>query len=203
MDKHIVAVLLALLLPAGLSAQRSLYQDYKAGRIGDVVTIILQEDIRGATSTDASNISNRSGVAGAQVQGNMTPFLPSFGANSRFNYQGDDKMQAQQSQLLRGTISARVEDVTPSGDLLLFGERSMEINGELHKMSVRGYIRANDVDAFNSVPSFRIANAEIVYSKKGGLKQASKRPFFGRTVVWLVLVTGLGSAAAIGVFRNA
>lgn len=202
MDKYIITAVLFFAFSTQATGQRSLYQDYKAGRIGDVVTINLAEDIRGATSTDAMNSSNRNGVAGAQVQGNITPFLPSFGANSRFNYQGDDRIQAQQSQLLRGTISARIEDITPSGDLLLFGERSMEINGELHKLSVRGYIRPNDVNAFNAVPSFRIANAEIVYSKKGGLKQASKRPFFARTVTWIVMVAGLGTAAVLGVYRN-
>lgn len=192
-------LILLLFVQAGaLNAQRSLYRDYKASRIGDVVTIQLVEDIRGEASTDASNSSNRSG--GAQVQGNLTPILPSFGANSRINYQGDDRLNAAQSQLLRGTISARIQDITPSGDLLLTGERSMEINGELHKMSIRGYIRPNDVDAFNSVASYRIANAEIVYAKKGGLKQAAKKPFFGRTLVWVLLTAGLAISAAIGVF---
>lgn len=194
--------MLVLFCWSPLLGQRSLYQDYKAGRIGDVVTIQLLEDIRGATSTDAQNASNRGGGASGQIQGNVTPFLPSFGANASVSYQGDDRNQAAQSQLLRGTISARIEDITPSGDLLLHGERSMEINGELHKMSIRGYIRPNDVDALNSVASYRIANAEIVYSKKGGIKQAAKKPYFARTVAWVVLGVGLGVASVVGVFRN-
>lgn len=191
--------ILFLLIPCSFYGQRSLYQDYKAGRIGDVVTIVLEENIRGATSTDASNNSGRAGSAQGSVTGNITPFLPVFGADASVNYQSNDRNAAAQSQLLRGTVSARIEDVLPNGDLLLFGERTMEINGEHHYMSVKGFIRPNDVDAFNSVASYRIANAEITYLKKDDLKKARRRPGLLKTAAWVVLGIGLGVAAVVGV----
>lgn len=204
MDKNPAIALLLLLFvlaPAtSLFGQRSLYQDYKAQRIGDVVTIRLQENISGATQTDNTNRSGRAGQASGSVSGNMTPFLPLFGAGASVDYQADDRNRAAQSQLLQGTISARIEDILPNGDLLVFGERSMEINGEHHKLSIRGFIRPNDVDVFNSVPSFRVANAEIVYLKEGGAAKAARKPGLGKSIAWVFLGIGLGVSAALGVF---
>ena len=199
MKQILFTVLLMSISVAGFG-QRSLYQDYKAQRIGDVVTIKLEETITGSSSTDNSNRTGRAGEMGGGISGNVSPFLPMFGANSALNYQANDRNSAAQSQLLRGTISARIEEVLPNGDLMLYGERTMEINGEKHHFSVKGFIRPNDVDVFNNVSSQKIANAEINYNKENSLAQASKKTGFGKTVLWIVMGVGLTASAALGVF---
>jgi flagellar L-ring protein precursor FlgH len=186
-----------LILPAQVTAQQSLYEDYKARRIGDVITIVLQENISGSSNTDYSNKSSTAGEAQGGVSGNLTPFLPLFGANASVDYQTDDRNKSAQSQLLRGTLSARVEQVTPSGDLLIVGSRSTHINGEFHSIEVKGYVRPGDINADNQVPSFRIANAEIVYEKEGGLKQERKRPGFWKRAAWVVVGLGLTTAIVL------
>jgi flagellar L-ring protein precursor FlgH len=188
---------LLLMMPKTSLAQRSLYEDYKAKRIGDVITIVLQENISGSSNTDYRNQSSTAGEAKGGVSGNLTPFLPLFGANASVDYQTDDKNKSAQSQLLRGTLSARIEQVTPSGDLLVVGSRSTQINGEFHRIEVKGYVRPGDINADNQVPSYRIANAEIVYQKEGGIKQETQRPGFWKRVVWGVLGLGLGTAIVL------
>lgn len=178
-------------------AQRSLYEDVKANRIGDVITVVLAENISGSTSTDASNRSGTAGQASAAVSGNLSSFLPLFGANSSVDYQNSDRATAAQSQLLRGNLSVRIEDVTPNGDLYVIGTRKMEINGELHSVNLKGFVRPNDVDNFNRVPSYRVANAEIVYLKEDGLEQQKRRPGFVRRVIWVGLGVAMGTAIAI------
>ena len=195
-------ILAALFVSAGSAFSqappRSLYSDYKANRIGDIITIVLQENIAGSSSTDASNRSGTAGEASGGITGNLTKFLPLFGANAAVSYNSDDRFDASQSQLLRGTISARIEDIMPNGDLYVIGTRTNEINGELHSLSVKGYVRSNDVDTFNSVPSFRLANSEISYMKKDNFEQAKRRPGFVRKVLWVVLGAGLAAGAYFG-----
>lgn len=198
--KYLFSIVFLMSISVASFGQRSLYQDYKAQRIGDVVTIRLEETITGSSSTDNTNRSGRAGEMGGGISGNVSPFLPMFGANSAVNYQANDRNSAAQSQLLRGTISARIEEVLPNGDLLLYGERTMEINGEKHYFSVKGFIRPNDVDVFNNVSSQKIANAEINYNKETSLAQAAKKPGFGKTVLWVLMGVGLSVSAAIGVF---
>lgn len=194
----LIVFFLMLVIPA--SAQYSLYQDYKATRIGDVITIVLQENISGSTSTEANAAGATSGSAQGGVTGNLSPFLPLFGANASVDYKSDDRNSANQRQLLRGNVSARVEDIMPNGDLYVVGSRSTEINGELHKVDVKGFVRPNDINNYNEVISYRLANAEIVYQKDDSLKQMSKQPGFWRKMMWTTLGVGLGVAAYVGFF---
>lgn len=178
-------------------AQRSLYQDYKATRIGDVVTIVLQENVSGRSETDFKNTSNTSGSAQGSITGNIPNFLPVFGANASVDYRADDRNTSQQSNLLRGTVSARVVDVTPNGDLLIKGSRKTEINGEYHSLKIKGFIRTNDIDEENRVPSFRLANAEIIYEKDQSAENMKKRPGFIKKIAFGLLAIGLGVAAIV------
>lgn len=183
-----------------VKAQFSLYQDYKARRIGDVVTIVLQENITGKSSTDSQVKNGSAASADGAITGNLTPFLPLFGANSKINYQSDDKNAARQSQLLTGTISARVEDILPNGDLYIIGSRSNEINGEHHSVEIKGFLRPNDINNYNQVSSFRIANAEITYMKNDTLAHQVKKPGFWRNMMLITLGASLATAAFLGIY---
>ena len=111
--KHLILLLLSVFIfqvQVG-SSQFSLYQDYKARKIGDLVTIVLQENITGSSSADNSNKSGVNGGATGSVTGNLAPFLPLFGANAAVDYQSNDRNAAAQSNLLRGTVSARIEEI--------------------------------------------------------------------------------------------
>jgi flagellar L-ring protein precursor FlgH len=193
-----VAVIICLLLAnTSAFAQRSLFADYKARAIGDVITIELQENINGATNRDYSNDSRSEAGASGTIGGNLAGFVPIFGADAKFQNNSSDRNRSSQTQYLRGTVSAVVESITPSGDLIISGSRSTEINGELHQLSIKGYVRSADIDVRNTVPSFRIANAEITYVQKKGPKQILRQPGFVKRVLLVTLSIGLGAAVVI------
>lgn len=179
-------LILAMLFAAGSATaqQRSLYSDIKAHRVGDVITIILTENISGSSNSDANTASNSSGSASSGVSSNFVPFKPVFGADVNVDYNSDERVSANQQQLLRGTISVRIEEVEENGDLFVSGTRSTEINGELHKMTVNGYVRPSDINDANQVLSYRIANADISYLKKGGIRETRNKLGIGRKIVW-------------------
>jgi flagellar L-ring protein precursor FlgH len=192
-------ILLCLLTALSISAhgQQSLYSDIKAHRPGDVITVILTENISGSSSTDASSQSNTSGTAESSVSGNFLPFEPVFGADASVDYNADERITANQQQLLQGTLSVRVDSVTQSGNLLVKGKRSTEINGELHRMEITGLVRPSDVTDANEVLSYRIADANITYLKKGGLRETRNKTGIGRKIIWAVVGVATGAAVIL------
>lgn len=181
MEKHTViykyiAVLVFVLGVTGSAfAQRSLYRDQKAMQKGDILTVILQENISGKTSSDAKNTSNASAGAGGSASGNFMPFQPTFGSDVKVNYDSGEQISTNQGQLLEGYMSVKITKVTPGGNLMVEGARSTEINGEKHSIKLTGMVRPKDINSRNQVLSYRLANAKINYEKEGGVKRLTKK----------------------------
>lgn len=181
-----------------LFGQHSLYRDIKANNIGDIITIILAENISGSSTSDARTASNSDGTASGAVSGNFLPFEPTFGSNVQVNYDSDERNLASQKQLLQGYMSAEIVEVTSGGNLRVQGTRRTVINGDVHEMSLNGLVRTTDVDNRNRVYSYRMANAEISYEKQEGLKNLTKkRGFFKRA-----LFTGIGAALTAAILLH-
>lgn len=180
-------LLLSLLVAANALAQNSLYRDVKAHRIGDIITVVLMENISGSSTSDSKVASNANASAEGSASGNFLPFEPTFGAGSTVNYGSDQQNLSSQRQLLEGYLSVQIVEVTSAGDLIVEGNRHTEINGELHEMSLRGTVRQNDIDGRNQVLSYRIANADISYKKDGGfMNHKKKRGAFKRIALGIV-----------------
>lgn len=178
----------------GLRAQQSLYSDIKAHNVGDVITVILMENISGSSTTDAHTKSNTDGSASASAKGNFIPFAPEFGSDATIDYTSDENITADQHQLLQGNLSVKIEKVTPNGDLIVSGSRLTEIDGETHKITLHGMIRPSDIDSENRIPSYKVADAEIVYRKKEGLRHGFHRPGTFRKMLFGVLGITIGAA---------
>jgi flagellar L-ring protein precursor FlgH len=182
-----IALIITMLFSSTAFAQKSLYTDVKAHRVGDIITVVLMENISGSSSSDSKVASNASASASASTSGNFMPFEATFGGGSSVDYDADLKNQSTQRQLLEGFLSVQIVEVSPSGDLMVEGTRYTEINGELHEMSLQGTVRQNDVDGQNQVPSYRIANARISYKKDGGfMHHKKKRGAFKRIALGVV-----------------
>lgn len=178
--------ILALFLGTENILAQSLYQDVKARRVGDVITVVLAENITGSATTDATTQSNTAGSSGASLSGNFLPFEPFFGADATVDYTADERISANQSQLLRGTISVLIEEITSSGAIKVKGKRVTEINGEQHTVSLEGFIRSIDINDLNEVMSYRIADANIMYQKKDGIAQLRRKTGFVRKALFFV-----------------
>lgn len=190
----ILTLFVLVLLTGMATAQRSLYRDVKANRVGDIITVILQENTSGSSTSDSKLASSADGAANGSVSGNFLPFEPTFGSGVNVNYDSDRKNLSSQRQLLEGFISVQIVEVTDSGDLVVKGNRMTEINGEVHEMSLSGIVRPNDVDGRNQVVSYRIANANISYQKKDGILKKKQDRGFLKKVVFTGVTLGMGAA---------
>lgn len=179
------------------SGQHSLYRDVKANQVGDIITVVLMENISGSSTSDSRQASNTGGQASGSTSSNFLPFEPYFGTDASVDYNSDESNLANQQQLLEGYLSVQITDITEQGDMIVSGNRVTEINGDLHEISLEGTVRSNDVDSGNTVPSYRVANAEINYQKKEGLRQMTKRPGFVRRIVFMGVGAAMGAAIIV------
>jgi flagellar L-ring protein precursor FlgH len=161
----------------------SLFDDVKARRIGDTVTIVLNERTQASksASTDASKDSAfDSGTPiflGDAVTRNGDDVLNnSWETEQSFEGEGSSS----QSNRLDGSITVTVADVFPNGNLLVRGEKWLTLNQGEEYVQIQGIVRPADIGTDNRVPSFKVADARITYSGNGAIADANKPGFLSR-----------------------
>ncbi len=182
----------------GVTDERGMFADKRARRVGDIVTIVVQEtstlsnSVRLKTDKDskagvegvASNLLNQflgnlpSKIFKPDIQQNLptgvtipsTPSLPVSGANS---YTGGGEIK--NSQTVTNRCAVTVIDVLPNGNLVIEGIRQVSFSKERQFASLRGIIRPYDVQPDNTVISSNIADARIDIVAEGVLTDAQKK----------------------------
>jgi flagellar L-ring protein precursor FlgH len=202
--KSLIAVIIFLIAPFGYTQtvdkfkQQSLYTDIKARSVGDIVTILIVESASGSRQSNVNSSDKAALSASGSITGNLTDFLPLFGASSQFESDHQGNEATAQKDLLTGKITAVVTEITPSGNLILRGKRRLEVNGETHILALKGTVRPKDITSNNTVFSFNLANVEIAYKKAGLMNKLGKPGWVARWTSWFMLI-GLGAAAYLGV----
>ncbi|HNP34443.1 MAG TPA: flagellar basal body L-ring protein FlgH [Woeseiaceae bacterium] len=160
-----------------------LFEDLKAGRVGDILTVRLVEKTNASknSQTQTSRAANASlanpEVFGRPITKNGVPLLSgSLDGQTTFDGSG----ASSQSNSLSGDITVTVVDRLPNGNLVIQGEKWLTINQGREFIRVTGIIRSNDIETDNSVLSTRIANAQIDYSAKGALADANRMGLLSR-----------------------
>jgi flagellar L-ring protein precursor FlgH len=172
-----------------------LYEDLRAMRVGDILTIKIVEKHSGSKSADTkaereSTIENGLSGSGVGYLG-----IPGFrlgaeamrglgvdaGAKSKF----DGKGATSRADTLTGTISAMVTEVLPNGDLRIEGSREVTVNSERQMMKIAGIVRRVDVDTKNTVLSTAIAEARIEYSGLGVVDDVQRPGWLVRILDWI------------------
>ena len=164
------------------ASYRSLAADHRAYRVGDVVTVYVQEATRAKSQagTDAtSNLDMQVGLAS-----------PSTNYNANLGLGGSNSGGAQTTRLgeVRAQISSRVIAVEPDGRLQIEGEQALRINGERQEIRLRGVVRPEDIAADNTVWSNRVANADIELMGVGVVSESTRQSIIYRVFKWLRLL---------------
>ncbi|MGE0790441.1 MAG: flagellar basal body L-ring protein FlgH [Sandaracinaceae bacterium] len=158
---------------------RGLFADFRASMTGDLVTIRIDENPRaiGDAATDMDRESSFDlGVGGlfglvAALQSAYPDLDPtrlvSLMSSTQFAGQGNTR----RSSNIEADVAVRVRRVLPNGDLFIEGTKVLLINEEELHIYVSGVIRPEDIAPDNSVPSSRIADAEIEFTGRGDLTQ--------------------------------
>lgn len=147
----------------------SLFEDSRARKVGDILTIILTEktDAKKEASTNAkkeTDISVGSATIFSKTVSLFGHALNSvLGSSHKFSGKGDNS----QSNSLTGSVTVIVVDILPNRNLVVEGEKNITINKGGEFVRISGIVRPEDVQPDNSVLSTKVANADISYSGKG------------------------------------
>jgi len=162
----------------------SLFGNTNNHRIGDIITIVLNERTVSSKSSAVavdkeSEISLLENGLGTILGKDLTKKLPLLGevtlptnAAQDRNFAGD--ASADQSNRLQGNISVTITDVMPNGNLLVKGEKWMTLNRGDEYIRISGMLRPADITLSNEVPSTKLANARIAYSGTGELASSQE-----------------------------
>lgn len=154
-----------------------LAMDFRATRVGDVVTVIVSEQAsataQGATASKraASAKASVNSVFGPRQTGALTN-LADLSGQQQLAGQGSTSRQS----TLTTTLSARVIKVLPGGNLILEGTKAIAINSESQLVSIRGIVRPIDIGPDNSIASNRVSDLEVRINGKGVVNDAIHRP---------------------------
>ncbi len=161
----------------------SLFSDVSAKRVGDIITVLLNESIN-ATKSAKTNTSKDSSVQmpvpnllGGGVTLNGRNLLNTeVEAGRSFSGSGDSS----QSNSLRGQITVTVSEVLPNGYLMVQGEKRLTLNQGSEHIRFSGIVRPADIRSDNTVLSGNVANAQIIYGGQGVLADANTQGWLSR-----------------------
>ena len=155
----------------------ALFEDAKARGIGDLLTIVLAEQTSAQksattdTSKDDSATLGNIGVFGHTIHTNS-----SVSGKRAFAGKGDSA----QSNSLTGSITVAVVQRMANGNLIVQGEKQVQINQGSEYIRLQGVIRPADIAPDNTVTSDRVANARIGYTGRGALADANMQGWLTR-----------------------
>lgn len=156
-----------------------LTSDRRARNVNDLLTIRVIENIEAEGTADSRlDKSSRASAAVPTLFGLETLLpdevdpgnLASTSSNSQFKGGGTTT----RTSMLTATMTARVADVLPNGDLVLESVRELDLNGERQIVVLTGIARAQDVRRNNTVFSTQIAQLRIQYYGRGLMKDNLK-----------------------------
>ena len=157
------------------STAMNLYGDGRAFRVGDIISVQLEERTQSSKSASTSvDKDSNTAIAGGTAFGKdlelfNKPLSANFGGTSGFSGDGSSDM----SNSLSGQITATVHEVRPNGTLLVRGEKWLTLNQGDEYIRVSGIVRPQDIDASNTISSTRLADARITYSGTGSINDSN------------------------------
>ncbi len=161
----------------------NLFEDTKAHRVGDIITVKLVEETAAQKAASTSTAKDQSvslgapTLFGAPVQHNGNDILSaSVSAGREFSGDGSSK----QSNSLSGSITVFVAQVLPNGNLVVRGEKQLTLNQGDEYVRLSGIVRPVDISPDNTVQSTKVANAQILYSGNGAISDANRMGWMAR-----------------------
>lgn len=159
----------------------TLFDDARAHRVGDIITIQLAESITANKKGDASydrtknadyglstplSVNSNGSIVGKAVSAVTSPFNDigiGYGSANSFSGSSDVK----QNSSVDGQIAVTVVEVIPNGNLVIRGEKWITIHDGDEVVQFAGIIRPDDIQPDNTIESSKVADVRLVYKEVG------------------------------------
>lgn len=161
---------------------RELFRDIKAYRVGDVLTVTLEENTDAEMSSATNTNKNDANTLGAgTILGKvLTPGQNALTVQTANNRSFSGSGNSAQSNRITGELSVTVHKVLANGNLVVRGEKRTTINQGMEFLRLSGIVRPEDVTDSNEVSSIRIANAHLSYGGRGVVRDSNRAGWASR-----------------------
>ncbi len=157
-----------------------LFGDQRARNVGDVLTVVLQERTSATKSASTSTTKNQSiGIDVPNFFGQV-PVPENFSAEVGSDRGFEGSGNTSQSNQLSGQLTVQVVERLNGGILRIAGKKRLRLNQGVETLQLTGLVRPEDISPDNTVPSHRIANADISYSGRGAVADSNAQGWLAR-----------------------
>lgn len=163
--------------------QMELFSDLKARRVGDVLTIVLNESTNASknavtkTAKTTTVANSAPTIFGQSLTIKGAPIL-STTLNGADSFDGEGS--STQSNSLAGSLTVTVVDVQANGNLVVQGDKTLKLNQGDEFVHISGVVRPADIATNNTVTSDKLADARISYSGKGVVDSTNRMGWLAR-----------------------
>ena len=190
----------------GDASRRFLAFENRAKQLGDLVTVVIREkaEAENSSTTDLERTSEFQADLNSDIQlqtlitrpvrnilkllgftserGDRDPGgnISIVDAETESTFEGEGTIERESE--FNTTIACVVTEVTAAGLLRIEGERHLTINFETQIIELSGYVRPEDIQIDNTVPSSLVASADIHFGGRGVLSAKQRVPWFTRLV---------------------
>lgn len=160
------------------SSNLYIFEDIKATRVGDLLTVVLSEQTNASKSSSLEadksttiDLPNPTIFGKSDYTVDGREVLSSSATASR-DVAGEGELTQENS--LDGNITVTVTDRLSNGYLVIKGEKLLTLNEGSEVVRIDGIVRPSDIDSNNQIESAKIANARITYKGSGVVSDSSK-----------------------------
>jgi flagellar L-ring protein FlgH len=176
----------------GERSTNAFFSDLRATRIGDIITIKIIEatqsnekattDLKRSGATNLG-VPNFLGLETNKYPSSITP-ASMINSNVQNDFKGEGETTRNGSMV--ATISAKVVEVMPNGNLAIEGKREISLNNERKEILLQGLVRPKDIAADNSVFSTQVADAKVILTGVGVVGEKQSPGWLARVfdLVW-------------------
>lgn len=160
-----------------------MFEDRRPRNVGDILTIVLQENVSASKSSSAN--TSRGGSGSLAFDATPRFLAGAFGgdrANTTISGKNDfsGKGGAAAQNTFSGTITVTVKQVLENGNLLVVGEKQIEINQGTEFIRFSGVVNPRTISGSNTVASTQVADARIEYVGNGYINEAQQMGWLQR-----------------------
>ena len=162
--------------------------DRRARKVGDILTVDFNEVFAATKAQSAASSKSDSfelglpvglpnlltgGLAGGAADNSLT-------SSTEQSFSGSGN--AAQSNSLTGRLSVTVVRIFENGNMGILGQKELTLNNGKEYIRVSGIVRPEDISSGNTVPSNRLADAQISYTGAGSVADSSKPGWLSRAM---------------------
>lgn len=162
-----------------------LFEEPIARYVGDTLVVTIEENLATANKTGSSS-SRTSSYSMSNTGAGTIPHMPGFleqllsaSPSGSSSNKSDGKGETSNTNTFKGTLAVTVIETLSNGNLVVGGEKRVNVNGEVNNLRLTGVVNPKDIKAGNTVSSTKIADARIEQVGEGVIADAN-------TMAWLL-----------------